>query len=92
MTFGFPPKWPWKWWHLDEPPEPPKWEQKVFHDYDMPEGRTPESFRYHCQMIWSGSVTDEFWTDDEHEAARLVRWARDEGYQYALDYRGPAKP
>ncbi len=47
-------------------------EQKVFDRTDIPEGRTPESFRFCVRFIWAGEIVEEFFTDSPVEHFRLV--------------------
>jgi hypothetical protein len=67
------------------------WVQKVFSDYDMPAGRTPESFAYMIESIWSGRVVDTYWTDEKLGAERMVRGELDQMYDVRLTHDGSVK-
>ncbi len=57
------------------------WTQKTFSDYDMPAGRTPESFAFKIESIWSGVVVDTYFTDDPLEAERMVEAEKAQAYK-----------
>lgn len=59
--------------------------QKCWRPHELPDGRKPESFRFHIRFFYGPDCVDEFLTDDLLEHARIVADGLEQGYEVKSD-------